>query len=75
MTISSKFSFEQMVSDKKIFMGISIGSYVKLSSAVVAILVGGMKCRTQFWKGAIQGSFHQSLVPSGQVVSEKKIKI
>jgi hypothetical protein len=38
-----------------------IGSYVKLSSAVVAILVGGMKCRTQFWKGAIQGSFHQSL--------------
>ena len=28
----------------------SIGSYVKLSSAVVAILVGVLKCRTQFWK-------------------------
>ena len=30
---------EQMVSDKKIF-------YVKLSLAVAAILVGGLKCRT-----------------------------
>jgi hypothetical protein len=35
-----------MVSDKKIFMGISIGSYVKLRSAVVAILVGGLKYQT-----------------------------
>ena len=71
MTISSKLSFEQMVSDKKIFMGISIGSYVKLSSAVVAILVGGLKCRTQFWKGTTQGSSQQSLVEIGSVVSEK----
>jgi hypothetical protein len=39
-----------------------IGFYVKLSSAVAAILVGGMKCRTQFWKGTTQGSFQQSLV-------------
>jgi hypothetical protein len=38
-----------MVSDKKIFMGIiHIGSYVKLSSVVAAILVGDLKCRTQF---------------------------
>jgi hypothetical protein len=37
-------------------------SYVKLSSAVAAILVGGLKCRTQFWKGTTQGSFQQSLV-------------
>jgi hypothetical protein len=50
-----------------------IGSYVKLSSAVAAILVGGMKCRTQFWKGATQGSFQQSLVEIGSVVSEEKI--
>jgi UV DNA damage repair endonuclease len=50
-----------------------IGSYVKLSSAVVAILVGGMKYRTQFWKGTIQGSFQQSLVEIGSVVSEEKI--
>jgi hypothetical protein len=27
-----------------------IGFYVKLISAVAAILVGGMKCQTQFWK-------------------------
>ena len=33
-----------MVSDRKIFMGISHRSYVKLSSAVVAILVGDLKC-------------------------------
>ena len=34
-----------------------IGSYVKSSSAVAAILVGGLKCWTQFWKGTTQGSF------------------
>ena len=50
-----------------------IGSYVKLSSAVVAILVGGLKCRTQFWKGITQRSFQQSLVEIGSVVSEEKI--
>ena len=62
-----------MVSDKKIFMGISHTSYVKLSSAVVAILVGGLKCRIQFCKGTTQGSFHQSFVEIGSVVSEEKI--
>ena len=50
-----------------------IGSHVKLSSAVVAILVGGLKCQTYFWKGATQGSFQQSLVEIGSVVSEEKI--
>jgi hypothetical protein len=45
----------------------------KLSSAVAAILVGGMKCRTQIWKETTQGSFHQSLVAIGPVVSEEKI--
>jgi hypothetical protein len=49
----------------------SIGFYVKLSSAVAAILVGGMKCRTQFWKGTTQGIFQQSLVEIGSIVSEK----
>jgi hypothetical protein len=48
-----------------------IGSYVKLSSAVAAILVGGLKCRTQFWKGTTQGSFQQRLVEIGSVVSEE----
>ena len=61
-----------MVSDKKIFMGISHTSYVKLSSAVAAILVGGLKCRTQFWKGTTQRSFQQSVVEIGSVVSEEK---
>jgi hypothetical protein len=50
-------------------------SYVKLSSAVAAILVGGLKCRTKFWKGTTQGSFQQSLVEIGSVVSEEKISL
>jgi hypothetical protein len=33
----------------------------------------GMKCRTQFWKGTTKGSFQQSLVEIGSVVSEVKI--
>jgi hypothetical protein len=51
--------------------GDEIRSYVKLSSAVVAILVGVLKCQTQFWKRTIQESFQQSLVEIGSVVSEK----
>jgi hypothetical protein len=38
---------------------------VKLSLAVAAILNRGLKCQTQFWKGATQGSFQQSLVEIG----------
>jgi hypothetical protein len=37
----------------------------------VAILVGSQDHRTQFWKGAIQGLFHKSLIAIGPVVSEK----
>jgi hypothetical protein len=44
---------------------------VRQGSAVAAILVGGLKCRTQFWKGTTQRSFQQSLVEIGSVVSEK----
>ena len=50
-----------------------IGSYVKLSSAVGAILVEGPNCRTHFWKRTIQWLFHQNLVLLGQMVSEEKI--
>jgi hypothetical protein len=50
-------------------------SYVKLSSAVAVILVGGLKCWTQIWKGATQGTFHQSVDAIGTVVSEEKIKM
>jgi hypothetical protein len=38
-----------------------------------AILVGSRDHLTQFWKGAIQGPFHQSLVAIGPVVSKEKI--
>ena len=62
-----------MVSDKKILWECPIGSYVKLNSAVAAILVGGLKCRTQFWKGTTEGSFQRSLFEIGLVVSEEKI--
>jgi hypothetical protein len=36
-------------------------------------LVGCLKCPTQFWKGTTQGSFQQSLVEIGSVVSGEKI--
>ena len=52
---------------------VPLGSYVKLSLAVAAILVGGLKCRKQFWKGTTQGSFQQSLVEIGSVVSEENL--
>ena len=54
---------------------------IKISSplfsifSLAAILVGSRDHRTQFWKGAIQGPFHQSLVAIGPVVSEEKIKM
>jgi hypothetical protein len=41
--------------------------------SLAAILVGNRDHRTQFWKEAIQGSFHKSLVAIGPVVSEEKI--
>jgi hypothetical protein len=41
--------------------------------SLAAILVGSRDHRMQFWKGAIQGSFHKSLVAIGPVVSEEKI--
>jgi hypothetical protein len=62
-----------MVSDKRFLWEFPIGSYVKLSSAVTAILVGVLKCRTHFWKRTTQESFQhqQSLVEIGSVVSDK----
>jgi hypothetical protein len=50
-----------------------IGSYVKLSSAVGAILVEGPNRRTHFWKRIIQWLFHQHLVLIELMVSDKKI--
>ena len=47
--------------------------YVKLSSAVGAILVEGPNHRTHFWKRTIQWLFHQNLVLIEQMVSDKNI--
>ena len=55
-----------VVSEMKIFWIAS--SFLFLVTATM--LVGGRDCRTQFWKGISHGPFHQSLVSSGQVVSE-----
>jgi hypothetical protein len=59
-----------VVSEEKIFFNF-IPSFSIFS--LVAILIGSRDHRTQFWKGAIQGSFHKSLVAIGPVVSEEKI--
>jgi hypothetical protein len=40
---------------------------------MAAILDTGRRWQTQFWKGTTQGSFQQSLVGIGTVVSEEKI--
>ena len=40
---------------------------------MAAILDKGRRWRTPFWKGTTQGSFQQSLVEIGSVVSEEKI--
>ena len=71
MTISSKFSSYWANGFRQ--EEFPIGPYVKLSSAVAAILVGGLKCRTQIWKGSTQRSFQQSVVEIGSVVSDKNI--
>ncbi len=50
-----------------------LGSYVKLSSAVGAILVEGLNRQTIFWKRTIQWLSHQNFVLIEQMVSDKKI--
>ena len=42
---------------------------------LVAILDGSRDHQTQFWKGAIQGPFHQRLFQIGPVASEELIKM
>ena len=50
-----------------------IGSYVKLISAVGAILFEAPNRRTYFWKRTIQWLFHQNFVLIEQMVSDKQI--
>jgi hypothetical protein len=59
-----------VVSEEKIFFNF-IPPFSIFS--LEAILVGNRDHRTQFWKGAIQGSFHKSLAAIGPVVSQEKI--
>jgi hypothetical protein len=58
---------------RRILCEFPIGFYVKLSSAVGAILVEGRNQWTHFWKRTIQWLFHQNLVLIEQMVSDKKI--
>ena len=67
------FLLSKLFQTRRFLWEFPIGSYVKLSSAVVAILVGVLKCQTQIWKRTTQESFQQSLVEIGSVVSEEKI--
>ena len=58
---------------RKFLCEFPIGFYVKLSSAVGAILVEGPNRRTHFWKRTIQWLSHQNFVLIEQMVSDKKI--
>ena len=48
-------------------------SYPFLFLVTATMLVGGRDCRTQLWKWFTQGTFRQSLVVIGPVISEEKI--
>ena len=70
--ISAKFGSDWLSSYRgEDFLKISSPHFFIFS--LLAILVGSRDHRTQFWKGAIQGLFHQSLVAIGTVVSEEKM--
>ena len=58
-----------VVSEENFFLNFILFSI----SSLAAILVVSRDHRTQLWKWAIQGPFHQSLVAIGPVVSEEKI--
>jgi hypothetical protein len=59
MTISSKFSsyWAKWFQTRRFLWEFPIGSHVKLSSAVAAILVGGLKWQTHFGRGLPKDHF------------------
>jgi hypothetical protein len=63
--------FGSVVSEENFFIINFIPHFSIFSLA--AILVESRDHRTQFWKGSIQGPFHQSLVAISPLVSEEKI--
>jgi hypothetical protein len=62
MAKTALFLLRKWFQTKRFLWEFPIGSYVKLSSAVAAILVGVLKFGTPFWKRTTQESFQQSLV-------------
>ena len=65
------FQFSNWFQTRRFLCEFPIGSYVKLSSAVGAILIEGPNRRTYFWKRTIQWLFHQHLFLIAQMVSDK----
>ena len=53
---------------------ITISSPLFSIFSLAAILVGSLDHRTQFWKGAIQGPFHQSLLQLVQWFLRRRLK-
>jgi hypothetical protein len=69
MTKNILFLLSKWFQTRRFLWEFPIGSYVKLSSAVAAILVGVLKFRTQFWKRTTQESFQIEISSNGQKCS------
>jgi hypothetical protein len=63
----------QWILRRRLLCEFPIGSYVKLSSAVGAILIEWPNRRTHLWKKTIHWLFDQNFVLIEQMVSDKKI--
>ena len=72
-TKQSLVPIDPVVSEMKFFELNFISPFLFLVTATM--LVGGRDCRTQFRKGITHGLFHQTLVSSGQAVSEENILV
>jgi hypothetical protein len=59
---------------KNLLFGNYISSHLFSILSLVAILVGSQDQRTQFWKGAIQESFQQSLVDISRYIPIMQIR-
>jgi hypothetical protein len=57
--INILFLLSKWFQTKRFLREFPIGSYDKLSSAVAAVLVGVLKCRTHFWKRTTPKKFPQ----------------
>ena len=71
--IKVSFQLSNWFQTRRFLCEFHIGSYVKPSSALGAILVEGPNRQTHFWKRTIQWLYHQNLILIEQMVSDKKI--